>query len=320
MTRLNIVILFLLSSFPPLHCQDSVSRSVQENEWASDFYEENEKCFRCHETGVAPSEELTEENIQHFRRKGLLFSREDFYNSNHGSFACIDCHSEEEKTLKELAREGEFTCLNCHGFDPENDPYPFAQIAGEYDSSVHALNKSIDFSCWKCHNPHTYRSRFDEKSNPPETIGYHNAICLNCHSNLKDQPGLQKDDSTRVVSHDWLPNRSLHFSVIRCNECHSRMNNDTIMSHLILSAVKTGMRCVDCHSKEPRLMAGLNKFHAKGHRSREGFYNKELSEELGVLGTSGTNNLNTISFVVFFSLLVGIFIHIYIRIRVKRKK
>ena len=320
MIRINIFILFLLSGFAPLHSQDSASCSLQENEWASDFYEENEKCFRCHESGVAPSEELTEENIQHLRRKGLLFSREDFYNSNHGSFACVDCHSDDETTLKELVREGEFTCTNCHGFDVSSDPYQFAVKVEEYNRSVHARSEKIDFSCWKCHNPHTYRSRFDEKSNPPETIGYHNAICLNCHSNPKHQPGLQKDDSTGVVSHDWLPDRSLHFSLIRCNECHSRMNNDTIMSHLIVSAVKTGMRCVDCHSKEPRLLAGLNKFHAKGHRSKEGFRNNELSKELSVLGTSGTSKLDTISFVVFFSLLFGILIHIYIRIRGKRKK
>ena len=320
MARSSIIILFLLSSFTPLHCQDSVNLSEQKNEWISDFYEENEKCFRCHEAGVLPSEGFTEDTIDYLKKHGMLINREEFHASNHGAFACNQCHFDDGTDLRILAREGKFTCLNCHGFDPESDPYPFLRIAEEYDSSVHTMNKKIGFSCWKCHDPHTYRSAPDSGSTPGETIVYHNSICLDCHSRLMYQPVLEKGDSTKVLSHDWLPNRSLHFSVIRCNKCHSPMVNDTLMPHLILPAIQADKRCVDCHTKDPRLLATLYKFHAKEQRSQTGMFSGMLFEELSIVGTKGNSNLNSVSIVLFMLTILCILLHIYFRIRISTKK
>jgi len=317
--RKYVIILFLLSSFPTLHCQDSVNLPEQENEWISDFYEENEQCFRCHETGITPSEGFPEDTIDYLRRHGMLIVREEFYASNHGAFACDQCHFDDEMDIRILARKGEFTCLNCHGFDPGNDQYPFAQIAEEYDSSVHATNRSIGFSCWKCHNPHSYRSVNDTSNDLAETIVYHNTICLACHSNLKDQSILENGDSTKVLSHEWLPNRALHFSRIRCVECHSQMENDTLMKHLILPAVKAAKRCVDCHAKDPKLLATLYKFQAKEQRSQTGFFSRILIEELSVIGTKGNRILNRLSVLIFLLTILVILLHIFFRIS-KRKR
>ncbi len=319
--RKYVIILFLLSSFPSLHCQDSVNLPEQENEWISDFYEENEQCFRCHETGITPSEGFPEDTIDYLRRHGMLIDREAFYKSNHRSFACDQCHFDDETDIRILAREGEFTCLNCHGFDPANDQYPFAQIAEEYGSSVHATNRSIGFSCWKCHNPHSYRSVNDTNLDLTEAVVYHNAICLDCHSKrIRDSSNSRNGGNKEFQNHDWLPNQTIHLSMVKCIECHTPVDNGIALTHLVLPGEQSEMRCVECHSQEPRLLAILNNFHAKGQRSKKGFYNSALSGELSILGTAGTDNLNTISIVIFLLTLFGIVIHIYFRIRVKRMK
>ena len=62
--------------------------------------------------------------------------------------------------------------------------YHFEEIEAEYQQSVHYKLEDDGFSCWKCHNPHTYRITVSNSSNLKETIAYDNAICLNCHSDL----------------------------------------------------------------------------------------------------------------------------------------
>jgi hypothetical protein len=298
--------------------EDSV---LNQNEWISDFYEENEKCFRCHEAGVAPSEELTEETIYHLSSENLLFSREEFYNSNHRSFACTDCHGNDNTNLRELVKEGEFTCANCHGFDETSDQYHFALKVEEYNRSVHATSENIDFSCWECHNPHTYRSKSSETSSPPETITYHNTICLGCHSKLThDSANQGNGDRKEFEHHDWLPNHTIHLSVVKCIECHTQINNGIYLTHLVLPGEQSEMRCVECHSQEPRWLATLYKYQAKEQRSTKGFFTGTRLHELSIFGMNGTDYLNTISIVIYLLALFAIAVHIYLRIRIKRTK
>ncbi len=321
MARLCLIILFLLSGFPPLLCQDSVNIPEQEKETISDFFEENEKCFKCHESGVLPFEGFPEDTIDYLRKHGLLINRENFYASNHGAFACNQCHFDDGTDIRSLAREGEFTCLNCHGFDPENDPYHFIRIAEQYDSSVHVMNKKIGFSCWKCHDPHTYRSAPDSGSIFGERIVYHNSICLSCHRKIKPVDGhVQVQDTSLKRYHIWLPAQSLHFSVIRCNECHSRRINDTLMPHLILPAIQAGKRCVDCHTKDSRLLATLYKFQAKEQRAESGFLSGALIDELSIPGNRGNGILNKLSVCIFLLTTLGMLLHIYFRISISKRK
>jgi len=319
--RLSLIILFLICCLPVLYGQDIVVSTQQETEWISDFYEENEQCFRCHQTGITPSDELTEDEINNLGSHGLLFSREDFYNSNHRTFACIHCHGNDDTDLRELADEGVFTCTNCHGFDAASDQYHFAEKAEQYNKSVHANLENVNFSCWKCHNPHVYKSNIRNTTDIHDTITYHNNICLDCHSKRNHVPTNPENDSKIMLEHhNWLPNQPLHISKVKCIECHTQIINSDLLTHLILPGEQAKMRCVDCHSKESRLLATLYKFQAKEQRSKAGFFNGMLLEELRIIGTSGSSYLNIASVVIFLLTLLGIALHIYFRVRMNRTK
>ena len=89
--------------------------------YVSPFHDDNERCLKCH--GQAKYE-YTNENLGR-QVKALMCSerivnREEFYKSNHKSFSCTDCHSEQYTTFPhpgELRMEQKFNCIDCHGGD-----------------------------------------------------------------------------------------------------------------------------------------------------------------------------------------------------------
>jgi hypothetical protein len=211
--------------------------------------------------------------------------------------------------------EQKYNCIDCHGGDEKFAKYHFEEIEAEYHKSTHFKMEDEGFSCWKCHNPHTYKITVRNNSNLKETIAYDNAICLNCHSNFSHfQLLTDRKEISIIEKHDWLPNQTSHFANVRCIECHTQINNNIPISHLIKSKDQAVKLCNECHSKNSILMASLYKFESKEQR-RDGFFNGIILNASYVIGANRNQYLNTLSLIIFVGVIVIIGIHIILRIR-----
>lgn len=301
----------------PVHTKAESRDTV--STYVSPFYEANERCFKCH--GQNKYEYMNENlgkkiNAQMYSE--LIIKRSDFYRSNHKSFSCTDCHSEEYTKFPhsgELRMEPNYNCLDCHGGDERFARFNFEEIEAEFEKSVHFKLEDEGFTCWSCHNPHTYRINVRNSENIKETILYDNNICLSCHANY-DRFQILSDrlEINIVKTHDWLPNQELHFQNVRCIECHTKINNNVLVSHEILPRDKAVRRCNECHSQNSILMATLYKFKSKEQR-RAGFFNGIILNESYVIGANRNEFLNLVSFIIFIVTISIMVIHIIFRIR-----
>ena len=287
--------------------------------FVSTFDADNNLCFKCH---GQEKYEYTNANLGK-QVKSMMCSerillKNEFYSSNHKSFSCTDCHSAEYVKFPhsgDLRMEQKYNCIDCHGGDEKFSEYHFEDIDSEYQKSVHYKLEDDGFSCWKCHNPHTYKISVRKKENLKETIAYDNAICLNCHSNFSHFQLLTDRKEINIIQkHDWLPNQTLHFVNMRCIECHTQINNNIPVSHLIKSKDQAVRLCNECHSKNSMLMASLYKFESKEQR-RDGFFNGIILNASYVIGANRNEYLNLLSLIIFVGVIVIIGIHIIFRIR-----
>jgi predicted CXXCH cytochrome family protein len=206
--------------------------------YVSPFRDDNERCLKCH---GQEKYEYTNENLKR-QVKALMCSnrivnRQEFYRSNHKSFSCTDCHSGEYVNFPhsgELRMEQKYNCIDCHGGDEKFAQYHFEEIEAEYKESTHFKLEAEGFTCWKCHNPHSYEISVRNNTNLKKTIAYDNAICLSCHSDFnRFQLLTDKAEINIIKKHDWLPNQAIHLANVRCIECHTKINNNIPVSHLI---------------------------------------------------------------------------------------
>jgi predicted CXXCH cytochrome family protein len=287
--------------------------------FVSQFDEANNRCFKCH---GQPKYEYTNETLGKQVRAMMCSERivrkDLFYNSNHKSFSCTDCHSEEYTKFPhsgELRMEQKYNCIDCHGGDEKFAQYHFEGVDSAYQQSTHYKLESDGFSCWKCHNPHSYKISVRNKDNLKETIAYDNAICLNCHSDYgRFQLLSDKEEINIITKHDWLPNQAAHFANVRCIECHTQINNKIPVSHLIKPKAEAVKLCNECHSQNSILMASLYKFESKAQR-RDGFFNGIILNSSYVIGANRNEYLNLLSLIIFIGVIGVIAIHIYFRIR-----
>jgi Zn finger protein HypA/HybF involved in hydrogenase expression len=252
--------------------------SVQDTiSYISPFQEDNERCFKCHGQSWY---EFTNETIGRTLKATMsserVMERREFYSSNHKSFSCTDCHSSDYVNWPHngaLRMEQQYNCLDCHGGDEVFARFKFEEIDAEYKESIHFKLEEEGFTCWKCHNPHSYKISVRNSQNLKETILYDNAICLNCHSNFSQFQLLTDRDEINVLEkHEWLPNQRSHFSNVRCIECHTKVNDSVLVSHYIVPKEEAVKKCNECHSRNSMLMASLYKFQSKEQR-RDGFFN-----------------------------------------------
>jgi hypothetical protein len=247
-----------------------------------------------------------------------MVDREKFYQSNHKSFSCTDCHSEEYTTFPhpgELRMEQNYNCIDCHGGDEKFAQYHFEEIEAEYQQSTHFNLEADGFTCWSCHDPHTYRINIRNTENLRETILYDNSICLSCHANFDHFQLLTERDEINILkTHDWLPNQAAHFKNVRCIECHTKINDSILVAHLIKPKEEAVRLCNECHSKNSILMTTLYKFQSKEQR-QSGFFNGIILNESYVIGANRNEYLNIFSLVIFVGLLLVIGVHIAFRIR-----
>ena len=282
--------------------------------------EENENCLKCHGQSKY-SYDNKESGKVVFKRMytELIMNRSVFYESNHRQFKCTDCHSEDYKMFPHggnLRMESKPNCLDCHGGDEKYAKYRFESIEKEFQESVHSEKHSQDFTCWMCHNGHTYKINARSNENIKQTIVYDNAICLTCHGDItKYQLLTDKENPNLIQKHEWLPNQQLHFKSVRCIECHTKKSNDsTLVAHNIRPKAEAVKKCEECHSSNSVLLAALYKYKIKETRTAKGFFTGIISSESYVIGANRNHYLNLLSLVILVLVFAGIIIHTVFRI------
>jgi predicted CXXCH cytochrome family protein len=325
---LIISLLFLDYNTSPSHA--GVLSFIQDNQsvkdtalFVSPFYEDNERCLKCHgQQRYEYTNETLGRQVKALMCSERIVNKEEYYASNHQSFSCTDCHSEEYVKFPhsgELRMEQKYNCIDCHGGDEKYAQYHFEEVVTEYQQSAHFKLEEEGFSCWKCHDPHTYKISVRNSSNLKETIAYDNAICLDCHSDFNRFQLLTDREAINIIQkHEWLPNQKSHFANVRCIECHTAINNDIPVSHLIKPKKEAVKLCNECHSKNSILMASLYKFESKEQR-RDGFFNGIILNESYVIGANRNEYLNLLSLAVFVGVIGVIGVHIVFRIRKNSK-
>lgn len=283
---------------------------------------ENSKCFQCHGRHTYSyyneilEHDVTKRMNPYFRIDSVLY-----YDQNHKSFECVDCHSYDYRTFPhdcELRMEPLPVCIDCHGGDEDFARFHFEVIEMEFQQSVHATKHSDEFTCWMCHNPHTYKISARTSENIKEVIVYDNNICLSCHADIdKYQLITDMTNPNILETHEWLPNQLLHFSSVRCIECHTQISDSALVAHHVQIKDKAVKLCVECHSSNSRLMATLYKFQATEARSIYGFFNASVLNNTYIIGANRNLYLNVASFIILGFVVIGIFIHVILRIMIK---
>jgi hypothetical protein len=329
-TILRLIIIISLLSIPApgfsghLFKFRSPGVSTQDTaRYISPFAEDNERCLKCHgQEKYEYTNETLGRQVRALMCSERIVNRDLFYQSNHKSFSCTDCHSEGYLIFPhsgELRMEQKYNCLDCHVGDEKYAQYHFEAIDSEYVQSTHYKLEEDGFSCWNCHNPHNYRINIRNTENLKETISYDNSICLECHSNYNHFMLLTDREEINILStHEWLPNQAVHFQNVRCIECHTKINNNILVSHLIKPKEDAVRRCNECHSQNSILMATLYKFQSKEQR-RTGFFNGIILNQSYVIGANRNEFLNIINLAVFGLVMLVIAVHVIFRISKSRK-
>ena len=225
--------LLFISSFVVFHsanAQDTLNKKIFTN------VAENHKCFKCHgHKFYTYYNSLTEKNVIKRMNPYYVIDSVAFYKSNHRTFDCTDCHDPDYGKFPhngQLQMEEIPSCLDCHEGDEVTANYHFEKINQEFLKSVHYIRHPKEFTCFMCHNPHTYKINVRNNENINKTIIYDNNICLSCHANINKYHLISSNKNPNIIKkHDWLPDQITHFAHVRCirseerrvgKECRSR--------------------------------------------------------------------------------------------------
>lgn len=304
--------LFLIWSLASF-AQDTIKERVYTNR------EDNAKCLKCH--GSYKFNFQYEEKEFKFKMPAdYVIDTAAYYASNHWNFKCIDCHTDEyfvaphDQTLR---FQSIATCMDCHGGDEVYAKYNFEKIEAEFQESVHSNRHGEDFSCWSCHDAHTYKINARNKDQEiTKTVAYDNAICLSCHADYTKYQLIRDTLNPNVIAkHDWLPNQLNHFQKVRCIECHTEVSDSTMVAHKVRSKKFAVKNCVECHSTNSMLLKTLFKFQVEESKKQKGFFNASMLSDLYVVGANRNIYLNYASAGIFFLVLLALGVHIFFRIK-----
>ena len=306
--------IFILVVFLPGGIQ---AQEEERQEIIEEVKPRNNECLECHgQDKYTYFNEQLGRDVKAQMCEDYIVSEEEYYQANHFSFACVDCHSSgfnEYPHPAEARFEQVYSCTDCHGFSESDEKYQFSKIEESYKESVHHKRLGEDFSCWSCHDPHTYAIKARESNNIKNIVSYNNSMCLDCHSDVEKFEMLSGEKKNVFEHHEWLPNQNLHFNNVRCIECHTEVNKDILVAHKVQPKKEAVRKCVECHSENSLLLSTLYKYKVQENRQKNGFYNGVILNESYVIGASRNEYLNVISIVLFFAALGGILVHSLLR-------
>lgn len=284
-----------------------------------EYAEENQQCLKCHgHKTYYYYNDWTERDVKERMNPYFIIDSIDFYQSNHKTFRCTDCHSTDYESFPhdgQLRMEEKYACLDCHEDDEDYAEYDFERLDEEFRNSVHSTKHSEDFTCWMCHSPHSYKINARTNENIMETIQYDNDICLSCHADLDKYQLISSLANPNIIDkHEWLPNQALHFLSVRCIDCHAEIKEDIMIAHNVQDKDKAVKKCVECHSENSLLLGSLYKFQAMESRSKLGFVNSAILNNSYIIGANRNYYLNVSSLIIFGFVIAGIALHATFRI------
>jgi len=305
------ILLALLPISVSLRSQDSIPK-IESNP-------DNNFCLSCHgNRWYTYWNSDSTQQIQHKMFKDLVIDSIEFYQNNHKTFACTDCHSSEYNNLphkSDLKLEQMPACMDCHDDSEFKPGLNFKTISDEFDKSVHATRENSKTNCWSCHNPHSYRITTRSEHNLKEVVAYDNSICLECHSGMGKFDLLYGDPKSNLLAkHQWLPDPVKHFKSARCIECHTEIREDMLVAHNIRPKEEAVKTCAACHSADSRLKHTLYKYQLQQQREEKGVFSTIVSGRVLAVGTNPSPILNLISLLMVAMAFGGIIIHSLIRI------
>lgn len=310
MIRISIFLIFFIVSIL------SVSAQKGRNHPA---IPENYNCLRCH--GQAVYSTFSLDGTKHLKQpmaESRVIPIQKYQNAIHGSLKCIDCHSEGYSNIPhpiDLKFESLYTCTDCHEGQKKFKKYHLDSIITGYDRSFHAKAMPKTFSCWKCHNPHSYVPTFSAETNLKSAITVSNSTCLNCHNSTVNYSRVSDKSQKNILkSHEWLTYPELHLNNIRCVDCHAKLTSPTFTPHEILPVGKAIRECSACHSQKNILSNSLLRT-KKGNVSFLNFSNNKALEYAFIMGANRSITLNIISTIMFLIVLFVIFTHLFFLIR-----
>lgn len=314
----GLLLVFLLSGVNLLRAEEKTTPTRTENQRTNDH------CLKCHAHNYFSYENtVAGKQSKHKMEPGMKIDTILFYQSNHRNFKCTDCHSEDFGTWPHSAdvrMEPKMICIDCHGGDEKYAKFQFEKIEAEFALSTHATKHSGDFTCWTCHEPHTYKISARSDSIINKIIAYDNNICLSCHNNINKFELISDHEKPNIIAkHDWLPNQARHFQHVRCIECHAHVKDSLLVAHNIQPKEKAVKLCQECHSKNSILMNSLYQYQLKSKATGLGFDNEVILNSSYVIGANRNIYLNKISIAIFLLVLAGISIHTILRILTKKR-
>ncbi len=233
--------------------------------------------------------------------------------SEHGAMVCVDCHA---KSLTQYPhpKVRRASCLDCHVANEGGDGVAFADIAKEFRSSVHAL-KNDAFRCVHCHDPHAFQL---------ETTRTHflddNRVCLRCHASERVFRELaHKSPPDIAKAHVWLPNRDLHWKLVRCLDCHTS-DDARAGSHLILPKSRGVKRCAACHSAKPVQLLRLYARMRLAEVRQRGFIAATIVNDAYVVGATRNATMDRLAILIVGATAAGIAGHGGLRLLTARSR
>lgn len=276
---------------------------------AQDKYTTNDDCLRCHSMAT-----LSVMNEHKSLIRDLSVNPKEYAESSHKNMSCSDCHEAEFSIFPHGKSNKKLSCLDCH--EESETGFSFLRIKEEFNRSVHAQKMNGEFTCFSCHDPHSFKLNARLSDNIKNTVKYDNHICLKCHQhdNL-----LPKQIRGINELHSFLPHQDKHWKSVRCIDCHTSPSANGI-SHKINGKELAVKNCTECHSGDSRLLQTLYKFQKSKEREEKGFINSIILNNSYVIGATRNYLFNIISVILFLLTLTGISVHGFLRWKAGRKK
>ncbi len=277
----------------------------------------NQFCLRCHSMKTLSYRDSLTNSIVY-----LYVDSVQFKNSNHGDLSCTDCHSEDgflQYPHTKKARSQNLYCTDCHESDEFNQ-FQFTKREQEFKQSVHYQRLKNKFSCFNCHDPHSFKTTMRDIE-IKTIVQRDNQICLSCHASKMMLSKLTNElPKDLIIAHNWLPKPKLHWRSVRCIECHTKPSSD-LYSHKILPASQAVQNCETCHTKNSILFTKLYRFKVSESRQKSGFFKTLIFNTPYVIGMTRDPLIDKLSIIIFIFLLLAIFTHAFVRwITIRRKR
>lgn len=274
----------------------------------------NAECHACHSAQGLKTPPRPDMDLAALAK--YVHDPKQFDGSNHAGMECKVCHGQGYVAFPHAreARKSISECGECHATKA-------LRVETQFKVSIHAKNLESKFTCQTCHDPHVYRVA-SKVGDPRRIVAQDNAMCVDCHNSDLRYGAFSAALPTKKARpdldalHGWLPNARLHWSAVRCIECHTPISpvKSLGMSHEIQSKDKAEKNCVTCHSQDSALATRLYRYAAANVGSDLGFANAQMLGSAYVVGATRNPPIDRVVIGLFGLTVLGLLGHGAVRV------